>query len=1305
MDNTRSLGQRVVSAVVATLTIVWAAGAAAFVVPQTASAAQAGDLIRGTSFSTVYFYGYDGSRYIFPNEKTYDTWFNGFAGVQTLSDAAVAAIPVAGNVVYRPGSRWIKITTAAETYAVGRDGMIHWVETEAVATGLAGSDWNQSIDDVPDAFFDNYTEGVSLTSSEVWDGALYMDGADYYVAWDGEKHMLSSAARSANALETRFFLDGASIDDSGLDAGDDFTGFVCALSDASQSGDCEVAPVGGDLSVSLASTTAPSTTVPDAANGVAVTTWKITADEATELSGLVLSYNGLASQTVVDEVYVYEGNARLTDGRSFNSSTKTATFASLNLQFNAGQTRYISAVVDLNDSYDANGTFRIGLASANDVTSNGDVSGSFPSWGNTHSVIDADVSSLTIERQGAATATYSVGTSDAVIGRFSAEAGDEDIEIEAITVTVEDAGDHSAYALYQSGTKVATGTNLREDLVFFPLTTPFFIEEGNTRNFEVRATLGGESTDTVTTYIENAADVRATDLESGFGANVDVTDYDTVGEATVITLEGGAVTLAFNGPIAQDVRATAANHEFLNFSITSEEWAEVQSLTAAIVGTDLYDGDWALTDIRLVNAKTGTLLSSVEITGGDANDKNVTFDDSFVIKAGETLELAITADIEEDVVEENDTISISVLKADQTGAAWDIENVDGDAITDVIPSSGITGKNQTVIDSGLTVSLAGSPSGDKTVVRGAQDVTFVRYNFSAADGGEIEVTDLTLTVQSDDDGTLGSAVTDLLAEDYIQTCSLYEGTTLVAGPESPDSSNGLAGGVDTIEFQNFSWAIAGGEDAVLSVICDLVDANPASGAELAITIEDSTDVEALDDEGDSVVVSGTANTAGSTKVSVGSTGGLVATVAASSPAEKFVLAGSTDQSVSTFRFDASNEDFRVNDLTLVEVGGGEEAIESVTISYPSNAAGTLATRTTSMVGSNATFQNIGMYVKQNTPAYVTVKVNIADTSRDNGDAVSNSYVEFELADDTGEFEAQGVASSELVTDAVASATETSAADRHVVRESVPTITATTGSGLLFNGSLSAYNFTIAASATEDVVVDHILFQLSGSGDWNACSGTDAHNLDGTEFTLEQGSTLVDEVTWSLHTSTLETLDADDCTGAGAPTSSDVKYVRVTFNDGEGEVIPAGSSKSYELTIDVTGAEAEDALQISIPRESALLGTQLDNLTTTNEALDATETEVTLASATGLFAGSIIEVGSEYMLVAEINSGTSVEVIRGYAGTTAASHLTAQNVDVTVTPFLWQDDGTQDRDDNAATEAYWGADLVTGLTATGKNLVW
>ncbi|TAL19907.1 hypothetical protein EPN90_02145 [Patescibacteria group bacterium] len=122
-----------------------------------------GDLIKGST-GAVYYYGQNGKRFVFPNSKTYFTWYTNFSTVKTISAGELAAIPLGGNVTYRPGFKLVKITTNPKVYAVAVGGVLRWVKTEALAISLYGADWNQKIDDIPDAFFVNYTVGAEITN-------------------------------------------------------------------------------------------------------------------------------------------------------------------------------------------------------------------------------------------------------------------------------------------------------------------------------------------------------------------------------------------------------------------------------------------------------------------------------------------------------------------------------------------------------------------------------------------------------------------------------------------------------------------------------------------------------------------------------------------------------------------------------------------------------------------------------------------------------------------------------------------------------------------------------------------------------------------------------------------------------------------------------------------------------------------------------------------------------------------------------------------------------------------------------------
>lgn len=118
-------------------------------------------LIRIDGNQTVYWRATDGKRYVFPNARTFYSWFapEELSRVITISPSEMGNIMIGGNVTYRPGVRLVKVTTDPRVYAVGRYGTLRWVTSEALAQQLYGQNWAQQVDDVPDEFFINYRIG------------------------------------------------------------------------------------------------------------------------------------------------------------------------------------------------------------------------------------------------------------------------------------------------------------------------------------------------------------------------------------------------------------------------------------------------------------------------------------------------------------------------------------------------------------------------------------------------------------------------------------------------------------------------------------------------------------------------------------------------------------------------------------------------------------------------------------------------------------------------------------------------------------------------------------------------------------------------------------------------------------------------------------------------------------------------------------------------------------------------------------------------------------------------------------------
>lgn len=121
-----------------------------------------GKLIKSPESTAVYWVGPDNFRHAFPNEKIYFSWYDDFIQVQEVTAQELASYSLGKNVLYRPGSRLIKIPSVPEVYAVEPFGILRNLPSEAVAEELYGPDWSKKVDDVDISFFFDYTVGGTV---------------------------------------------------------------------------------------------------------------------------------------------------------------------------------------------------------------------------------------------------------------------------------------------------------------------------------------------------------------------------------------------------------------------------------------------------------------------------------------------------------------------------------------------------------------------------------------------------------------------------------------------------------------------------------------------------------------------------------------------------------------------------------------------------------------------------------------------------------------------------------------------------------------------------------------------------------------------------------------------------------------------------------------------------------------------------------------------------------------------------------------------------------------------------------------
>jgi hypothetical protein len=154
------------------------------------------------------------------------------------------------------------------------------------------------------------------------------------------------------------------------------------------------------------------------------------------------------------------------------------------------------------------------------------------------------------------------------------------------------------------------------------------------------------------------------------------------------------------------------------------------------------------------------------------------------------------------------------------------------------------------------------------------------------------------------------------------------------------------------------------------------------------------------------------------------------------------------------------------------------------------------------------------------------------------------------------------------------------------------------------------------------------------------------------WTVEPGQIQLNQnqIMYALPTDTIDLLDMVTRTGSGQ-NQQDINISRI--------------SESTYITIPNKNATGRP-IQVWINRQS---GQENPTTILTDEALDATETTITLTSTVGLAQFGFIKVDSETIQYGGVSGNDLIDCIRGVNNTTAATHLTASKIYVQNLPTV------------------------------------
>ena len=132
----------------------------------------AGYLMKTSDSNTVYLASADGKRYSFSDEGPFFSWYGSFNAVRTVSRETVAAMPLSGAVLYRPGSHLLRTASSSSVYIESKDGTLRPIANADVAQTLYGSSWQNLIAIIDETSFANYHLGALVTDANRYYAAI-----------------------------------------------------------------------------------------------------------------------------------------------------------------------------------------------------------------------------------------------------------------------------------------------------------------------------------------------------------------------------------------------------------------------------------------------------------------------------------------------------------------------------------------------------------------------------------------------------------------------------------------------------------------------------------------------------------------------------------------------------------------------------------------------------------------------------------------------------------------------------------------------------------------------------------------------------------------------------------------------------------------------------------------------------------------------------------------------------------------------------------------------------------------------------
>jgi len=1161
-------------------TVLWSMGGLTKV--EAAGSYGAGSLLalEGVSGSAVYYIGSDGMKYVFPDVKTYSTWYDNFNDVVKVDVAELDMYPDGGAVTYRAGTKLVTHENTAKIYAVSPGGMLHWIPTAEVAEALYGANWGSMVMDViPGYFSSSYTSSTDLSTMYPTGTLLQMGEDMYYVDGTTVRPFADADAFEANGFKYANLIEVSSV--SAYGTGESITGEEVALSGfmPAEGGSTPVVS-GGDVNVALYSTPAATQILSDSTSNeypqalIPFTQVKFTAgSEASQVNTVKFTRTGISADSDLGSLYLYEGDTKLAEYTSFSSKVVTFTNSAGLFTVPAGGSKIITLKGDLargSTSVTANKTIGFELASSSDVvTAGGSVTGSFPlSGGLMETTAVADLGHVYATNYTTYPATVKADEANKELWRMTLTATDQDMEVSRIKMTMVgtiSTTDIQNLELEVGGVQIGSTVQIGSDnsVIFDLAGDPLEITSGQSKVLILRGDMMGGAGRTFKFTIQKSADVSVYDTEYGVFNTFTITGSTTAfsvvqaTSGTGTTIDSGTITVGLasdspSGNVADG--ATGVTLAKYSFYAAGED-VKVENLTITCTGSDTSD---YIDNVKLLldGSQIGTTDTTLKCDGG-TDSTNYTFGNTFVVPTGTYKYVTVVADTTDSTIATDATL-VATLSAGSANAV-------GQSTLTSLSTTAQAGRTLTVKAGTVTVA-ENTAFGDKTSssptgVAGATGAKIASFTITAGAGEAVDVTQIAM---------LDSSTVTQMGDNF-QNLKLMHGDTQLGTTIGNLNTSGTA---TSYTFSpSPAVRVASGEQYVVDVYADVKS-----------SVQDSATVLTGVIKVDSVTATGVSTSADASYTTdvtlqngyISAAGNLTVTLDPDSAIAQQLVMGATDYEVAKFRLTAGAAE-AVNITELVVSDNTSSAATGTLRNLKlfvdgAQIGNTVQLDTTSATSTyaHAVFGSLSLNIPVDTTKVVTVKADVSPYSE--GATSGSTHTLAVLANYNGGNEGITAFGAGSGTELTGATLDFSASPDADVTANQMTAYRTKLTAAFASDSPSG----ASTGGTGKTVAKFVVTNSLNVGAYSATISVMNFGMDQTGISIAAGTNRALTVYKdSLSTTALATTNYGDANNSNFV---DSVLTDSGFTDVE---ITAGASKTFFVTLDTNDAGTTDSLSINL----------------------------------------------------------------------------------------------------------------------------